>query len=154
MTGRERWYGAEKAPGVVRALVLIISCLFFVLGFIFVLAPAWGIAIYGLDPVGASALPYVRALGCRDLALAAYLVGLNLLGDRKPLATVLLATAIIPCGDMILLAGAAGVGMVNYLLHAGSLLCFVGLGLWVYVSKGAKPVPSRRRGKLPADRLR
>lgn len=110
--------------------VFLLSGVFLMLGSVFVAAPDVAATFYGVPADARSALFYVRAIGFRDLALAAYLVGLTLAGQRHALATVLTGTLIIPFGDLLLLAASGAGKPVHYLLHGGSLLCFAGMALW------------------------
>ena len=110
--------------------VCLLSVLFLVLGALFIAAPACAAAFYGLPSGGSEALFYVRAIGFRDLALAAYLLGLTLAKQRQALAIVLVATMVIPVGDVVLLASSDAGRPIHFLLHGASLLCFAGLALW------------------------
>jgi len=93
--------------------------------------PVAGAHVYGLEAHTASALFYIRAIGLRDLALAAYILGLTVLGQRSALAILLALTTVIPAGDLLLL-GLTGTGAIlNYALHAISLIVFALLAIWV-----------------------
>lgn len=114
----------------VTLAIWLLSGAFLMLGGLFVAAPAVAAAFYGLPTLDRSALLYVRAIGFRDLALAAYLIGLTLAGQRHALAIVLTCTLIIPVGDLLLLLASGAGRPVHYLLHGASLLCFAGMALW------------------------
>jgi hypothetical protein len=118
--------------------VCLLSSVFLVLGGLFVAAPTPAAAFFGLPTHDAAALFYVRAIGFRDLALAIYLLGLALSGQRRALTIVLAGTLIIPIGDLALLASSGTARPIHYLLHGASLLCFAGLALW---SRSASPPP-------------
>lgn len=110
--------------------IWLLSGVFLMLAGLFVAAPAAAAAFYGLPAHDRSALFYVRAIGFRDLALAAYLIGLTLAGQRHALAIVLTCTLIIPVGDLLLLVASGAGRPVHYLLHGASLLGFAGMALW------------------------
>jgi len=114
---------------------LLLAALFFCLAVLFVLAPAPAAAFFGLATNEPSALTFVRAVGLRDLALASYLAGLTLAGDRRSLTILLAATVVIPVGDMLLLALAGAGTPAHFLLHAASLLCFAALAWWARRSR-------------------
>jgi hypothetical protein len=118
--------------------VCLLSGVFLVLGALFVAAPVPAAAFYGLPTRDPVSLFYVRAIGFRDLALAAYLLGLAFSGQRRALTIVLAGTLVIPIGDLALLASSGGGRPIHYLLHGASLLCFAGLALW---SRREPPAP-------------
>jgi hypothetical protein len=110
--------------------VLLLAALFLAIAGLFVLRPADGAALFGIALEAPGEAFYVRAVGFRDLALAVYLAGLTLAGERKGLVVLLWATPVIPAGDMLLLAS-AGAAAPYYLLHLGSMACFAALAWWV-----------------------
>lgn len=109
--------------------MMLLSAVFLMLGGLFVTMPAPAAAFYGLPAEEPAALFYVRVVGLRDLALAIYLLGLTLAGQRRALSIVLIGTLVIPMGDMLLLASSGTGRPVHYLLHGGSLLCFALLAI-------------------------
>ena len=110
--------------------VCLLSGVFLVLGGLFVAMPVAAATFYGLPTRDPAALFYVRAIGFRDLALAAYLLGLVVTGQGRALSTVSILTLIIPIGDLLLLASSGAGRPGHYLLHGASLLCFAGVALW------------------------
>ena len=117
--------------------IALLACVFAGLGALFVLAPAPAATFYGIDAGASSGLFYVRAVGFRDLALAAYLLGLTLTRQFRALSIVMLSTLVIPAGDILLLAASGRDQPIHYLLHAASLLGFGGLGWWA--GRSARP---------------
>lgn len=113
-----------------RVTIQLLACIFAALGVLFVWAPAPAAMIYGIDPGSFSGLSYVRAVGVRDLALAAYLFGLTLARQFHALSIVMFATLVIPAGDLLLLAVSGRAQAVHYLLHGASFLCFAGMAWW------------------------
>ena len=113
-----------------RLVLYLLSSVFMVLGGFFVVDPQPAATFYGLRTNDATALFYVRAVGLRDLALATYLLGLTLLGQRRALSIVLAGTILIPVGDILLLVASGSGQTVHYLLHGASLACFASLALW------------------------
>lgn len=110
-------------------VVCLLALVFLMLGGLFVATPAPAAWIYGLPSRDPAALFYVRAIGFRDIALAAYLLGLTLTRQRRALSIVLTVTLIIPTGDLLLLVSSGAGGATSYLLHGASLLCFSALAL-------------------------
>lgn len=91
------------------------------LGLVFILAPRWGAAIFGLPPPEGAALAYVPVIGLRDLAFGGYLLGLLWRGERGAAAWVLAMTLLIPLGDMAILLAVSGMAAGWHLLpHAAS----------------------------------
>lgn len=89
-------------------------------------APRAGGALFGI-PAADPALPYLRALGFRDLALALYLAGHVLRGDRGGLRLVLVASALIPVCDVVLVAAHQGLSAwLNLLLHVAGAAALLG----------------------------
>ncbi|WP_165982337.1 DUF4267 domain-containing protein [Dankookia rubra] len=97
------------------------------LGLVFIAAPGWGAAIFGLPPPEGAALAYIPVVGLRDLAFAGYLLGLVWRGDRDAAALVLAVTLLIPLGDMTILLAARGPDAGWHLLpHAASAAAVAG----------------------------
>ena len=113
------------------AILLLTSAVFFLLGGLFILVPIAGGVVYGLEAHTASGLFYIRAIGLRDLAVAGYIVGLTVVGQRPALAILLALTTVIPAGDLLLLGLGGTAAVLNYVLHAISLIVFALLALWV-----------------------
>lgn len=115
---------ALRDPAAWPALVL--AGVFVALGGLFIAAPRWGAAVFGLPaPVGeATAWPAV--VGIRDLVFGLYLLALARVASRRALAAVLGVTVLIPLGDVLLLlavrGGAVPTGpLLLHLLSAGVL---------------------------------
>lgn len=117
--------------------ITLMACVFAGLGALFVLAPTPAAKFYGIDAESPSGLFYVRAVGVRDLALAAYLLGLTVARQFRALSIVMFATLVIPVGDILLLAASGRAQPGHYLLHAASFLCFAGMAWWA--GRSARP---------------
>jgi hypothetical protein len=97
------------------------------LGLVFIAAPRWGAAIFGLPPPEGAALAYIPVIGLRDLAFAGYLLGLLWRGDRGAASLVLAVTLLIPLGDIAILLAVRGPGAGWHLLpHAVSAAAVLG----------------------------
>jgi hypothetical protein len=97
------------------------------LGIVFIAAPRWGAAIFGLPPPEGAALAYIPVIGLRDLAFAGYLLGLLWRGDRNAATLVLAVTLLIPLGDIAILLAVRGAGAGWHLLpHAVSVAAVAG----------------------------
>ncbi|WP_431271663.1 DUF4267 domain-containing protein [Dankookia sp. P2] len=100
---------------------LALSLVLAALGLVFITAPRWGAAIFGLPPPEGAALAYIPVVGLRDLAFAGYLAGLLWRGDRAGARLVLAVTLLIPLGDLTILLAVRGTGAGWHLLpHAAS----------------------------------
>ncbi len=62
------------------------------LGLLFIAAPRWGAAVFGLPPPEGEALAYIPVIGLRDLAFGGYLIGLLLQRERGAATLVLALT--------------------------------------------------------------
>jgi len=118
-------------PTAMAIILLLTSAVFFLLGTFFILVPVAGGRVYGLETHNASALFYVRAIGLRDLAVASYILGLTVVGHRPAPAILLAFTTVIPTGDLLLLGLSGTATVINYVLHAISLIGFAVLAFWV-----------------------
>ena len=129
------------ARGLARAepstwLVLALSCLFVLLGLLFLLAPRWGAALFGLPAPEGSALGYVPAIGLRDLAFGVYLFALARLASPSTLGTILALTVLIPVGDVTLIALERGLGSPGHLLlHGLSALILATAAGWLLTGR-------------------
>ena len=134
------------APGEPSArLVLALSCLFVLLGLLFLLAPRWGAALFGLPAPQGAALGYVPAIGLRDLAFGLYLFALARLASPATLGTILALTVVIPVGDVTLIALERGLGSPGHLLlHGLSALILAAAAVWLLLSGR----PSAREERL------
>ncbi len=113
-------------------LVLALSGVFVLLGFLFIVAPRTGAALFGIPAPEGSGLSYVSAIGLRDLAFGAYLAALSRLSTRRAVGTVLGLTVLIPAGDVILVFLERGFESPEHLLlHAGSGLVMAAGALWL-----------------------
>ncbi|WP_454280430.1 DUF4267 domain-containing protein [Sphingomonas sp. Marseille-Q8236] len=108
----------------------LFSAVFVALGAAFICLPEPASAFYGIPSRDPAALLYVRAIGFRDLAVSAYLMGLMALGRLRALIIILAATIVIPIGDMALLILSGSGRGIHYFLHGASLFCFAALALW------------------------
>lgn len=119
---------------------LSLSAVFLLLGLLFVARPDLGAGIYGVQAHDPATIVYVRAVGFRDLALAAYLFGLAAAGQIRALTIVLAATIVIPVGDIALLLRSGTGHAVHYMLHGASLFCFAAMALWSHgISRRRSP---------------
>jgi hypothetical protein len=113
-------------------LVFALSGVFVLLGLLFVFAPRAGAALFGIAAPEGPGLPYVSAIGLRDLAFGAYLAALSRLSTRRAVGTVLGLTVLIPLGDVILVFLERGFeSPMHLLLHAGSGIVMAGGSLWL-----------------------
>jgi hypothetical protein len=102
-------------------LVLGLGVIFLLLGVLFIFAPDVGALLFGIEAANdARILAYIAAIGIRDVALGLMIVVLGL-HSRRATALLLAVAALIPVGDVILVASFGGLGSVpSLLLHAVS----------------------------------
>jgi hypothetical protein len=118
--------------------VIGVGGLFAGLALLFFLFPERGALLFGVEASDSLARAYVRAVGIRDLALAAYLVLLTLFASARAVRIVLLATIVIPAADLVLVASQPGPLRLQLLLHLSSAGLFAALALWVTRSGGVR----------------
>ncbi len=121
-----------SAQGLV---VLSLAGVFVALGLLIIAAPRLGAWIFGVPAPEGEALVYLRALGLRDLAFGLGLGVLGLTAPRRSVGLWLAASAIIPLGDMALLAATRGLAP-QFVLHAASALVIAGTAIWLSTTKG------------------
>ena len=111
--------------------MLALSCVFVLLGLLFLTAPRLGAALFGLPAPEGSAFGYLPAIGLRDLAFGLYLAALAWTAPRA-LALILGITVLIPVGDVLIVAFARGLDSpAHLLLHAASALTLAGAAAWL-----------------------
>lgn len=119
-------------PALVPAIALML------LGLVFILAPGWGAALFGLPAPAGEAVAWLAVVGIRDLAFGAYVLALAAFASRDAVALVLGITALIPLGDIALLLAIRGAGAGWHLLpHLASCTIMAAAALWVLF--GARP---------------
>jgi hypothetical protein len=87
---------------------LALSAAFVALGGVFVAAPRWGAAVFGLPAPEGVAAAWPAVVGIRDVVFGLYLLVLALVAARRTLARVLGVSVLIPLGDVLLLVVARG----------------------------------------------
>jgi hypothetical protein len=113
-------------------IVLGLAAVFVLIGALFILAPVWGAALFGIPAPEGLGQAYLRAIGFRDLALGFYIAALTLFSTRRALVIVMCVTVLIPVCDVVLVAAVRGLSSPGHLLlHAGSGFCFAAIAVWV-----------------------
>jgi hypothetical protein len=112
-------------------MLLGLGTLFCTLGGLFLLVPASGGALFGIPAVSGEAQGLVRAVALRDVALGLYLVLQTLFATHRAVLMLLVATLVIPLGDMALILTMAEADPGRWLVHLASAACFAGMALWV-----------------------
>lgn len=115
------------------AVVMIIGISLVLVGVTAIVAPMFASAMYGVTVVDRTAQTYVWAAGIRDIAIGCWLLALAVLGaGRRVLGISVMAAALIPAGDAIIVWVAAGKhGVAALALHSSSAIVFVALGFWL-----------------------
>ncbi|MFC3124264.1 DUF4267 domain-containing protein [Pseudoroseomonas globiformis] len=122
----------DPPRGPPALLALGLAGVFLLIGAVFIAAPPLGATLFGIPADNDQARAYLRALALRDLALGLYLGGLLRFGSRRGLGVVLVATVVIPLGDLLLVLSWQGpVSPLHLLLHAGSAAVTGGTGVWL-----------------------
>jgi hypothetical protein len=112
-------------------LVLALAVVFIGLGFLFLLAPHLGAALFGIPAPEGIPIFYLPAIGLRDLAFGLYLVALAATSTRRTVAIVLFITVLIPIGDVLLVAIVRGIGSPYLLVHGFSGVVLVATAAWL-----------------------
>ena len=111
------------------ALVRLVGATLLLLGIGIIAFPALAAPLFAMPPPDANDdITYLRAIALRDLAIGAWL----LLGTGisvRATAICLAAVALIPCGDLVLVAANGG-GPLPLLPHVVSLVSLGLLAAW------------------------
>ena len=103
------------------------------LSVVFVAAPRWGAAVFGLPaPEGNSAAAWIAVVGLRDPAFGGYVLALALFSTRRAVGLVLGTTVLIPLGDTAVLLAVRGFSARGHLLlHVASGCVMVAAAAWM-----------------------
>jgi hypothetical protein len=110
------------------ALVRLVGATLLLLGIGIIAFPALAAPLFAMPPPDANDITYLRAIALRDLAIGAWLLlgtGISVRATTISLAAV----ALIPCGDIVLVAANGG-GPLALLPHAISLASLGLLATW------------------------
>ncbi len=126
------------ALGVVAALGVSLLAI----GALAITAPEVAARMYGVPSEGVSTRAYVWATGLRDVAIGGWLLALVALRvDRRVIATSILVLALIPLGDLLIVAVTFGLGSKAALaLHGAAIGGFAVLGGWLRQATGPRSV--------------
>jgi Domain of unknown function (DUF4267) len=117
---------AAAWPALAPALALV------ALGVVFIAAPGWGAAVFGLPAPEGSAAAWIGVVGLRDLAFGGYVLVLALFSTRRAVGLVLGTTALIPLGDTAVLLAVRGFSAPGHLLlHLASACVMAAAAAWM-----------------------
>ena len=98
---------------------------------VFVAAPRWGAAVFGLPAPEGSAAAWIT-VGFRDPAFGGYVLALALFSTRRAVGLVLGTTVLIPLGDTAVLLAVRGVSApAHLLLHVASGCVLAAAAAWM-----------------------
>jgi hypothetical protein len=126
--------GEGPATGLRLAAAGVAAGLFG-LGLVFLARPQVAGRLFGLQRAGSTS-GYIRALGIRDLALAAGLTIAAAGGPRRGLMATAGIASFIPFGDFLLVALRPRRPLVPMVLHGASFLGLLGLAAGAAMHKG------------------
>lgn len=109
----------RMGPGIEGPLALwtpALGAVFLALGVLFVGFPRPAAALFGLPAPDAAGLAYVAVVGLRDLAFGLAILALGCFAGARALGLFLACSAVIPAGDLALVARERG---LESLLHLG-----------------------------------
>lgn len=120
-----------------RSAVTWIACLavagFLALGLRALLAPIGAAGSFGVPPPAGDGLAYVQAFGARNIGLALAGLALIVLDQRRSLAVLFLAGALIAGLDFSIVATHAGA--TQALKHLAYVAGLLGFGLWLMLRR-------------------
>ena len=116
-----------------NAAVALIGIGLLAVGTLAIAAPETAAAMFGIPTQTSEARAYVWATATRDVAIGCwFLVLLALRVSRQALGASLIIIALIPIGDFVNVCSNAGQSTPALLLHGGSSVAFLALGVWLW----------------------
>ena len=121
---------------IANAAVALIGIGLLTIGALAIAAPETAALMFGVPTQTTEARAYVWATATRDLAIGCwFLVLLALRVSRQALGASLIVMALIPIGDFVNVYSNAGQSTMTLLLHGGSSVVFLALGVWLWRTK-------------------
>ena len=119
-----------------NAAVALIGIGLLTIGALAIAAPETAALMFGVPTQTTEARAYVWATATRDVAIGCFfLVLLALRVSRQALGASLIVMALIPIGDFVNVYSNAGQSTMALLLHGGSSVLFLTLGVWLWRTK-------------------
>ena len=119
-----------------NAAVALIGIGLLTIGALAIAAPETAALMFGVPTQTTEARAYVWATATRDVAIGCFfLVLLALRVSRQALGASLIVMALIPIGDFVNVYSNAGQSTMALLLHGGSSVVFLALGVWLWRTK-------------------
>ena len=124
---------------IANAAVALIGIGLLTIGALAIAAPETAAFMFGVPTQTTEARAYVWATATRDVAIGCwFLVLLALRVSRPALGASLIVMALIPIGDFVNVYSNAGQSTMALLLHGGSSVVFLALGVWLWRTKLSK----------------
>ena len=121
---------------IANAAVALIGIGLLTIGVLAIAAPETAALMFGVPTQTTEARAYVWATATRDVAIGCwFLVLLALRVSRQALGASLIVMALIPIGDFANVYSNAGQSTMALLLHGGSSVVFLTLGVWLWRTK-------------------
>jgi len=121
---------------IANAAVALIGIGLLTIGALAIAAPETAAFMFGVPTQTTEARAYVWATATRDVAIGCwFLVLLALRVSRQALGASLIVMALIPIGDFVNVYSNAGQSTMALLLHGGSSVVFLILGVWLWRTK-------------------
>ena len=118
---------------IANAAVALIGIGLLTIGALAIAAPETAAFMFGVPTQTTEARAYVWATATRDVAIGCwFLVLLALRVSRQALGASLIVMALIPIGDFVNVYSNAGQSTMALLLHGGSSVVFLTLGVWLW----------------------
>jgi len=124
---------------IANAAVALIGIGLLTIGALAIAAPETAALMFGVPTQTTEARAYVWATATRDVAIGCwFLVLLALRVSRPALGASLIVMALIPIGDFVNVYSNAGQSTMALLLHGGSSVVFLTLGVWLWRTKRSR----------------
>ena len=121
---------------IANTAVALIGIGLLAVGAFAIASPETAAVMFGVPTQATEALAYVMATATRDVAIGCWFLALLALRvSRQTLGASLIVVALIPIGDFVNVYSNAGQSTMALLLHGGSSVLFLTLGVWLWRTK-------------------
>lgn len=129
-----KWADLPTPSLSARIITVVVAIAWLFIGVSEVISPKGWDASYGVPLTGEGGLPYVRAVGARNIVISLLVVFFVFSGMRAALAAVFVGIALVAAMDFYTVSTAVGAG--HAVKHAVFVLVMASIALWVVRSRG------------------
>lgn len=125
-------------------LSLLVAAAIIFIGVRFLMAPLAGAEGYGVPVPSSEADAYLLAKGVRDIASGIFVLCLVAAASRKVVGIFMLAAALIPIGDALIILARIGPVPGPLAIHGGTALFMLGLAYFLLRDRASRTAGASR----------